>query len=90
MQTACYASRSQVDRCLDMSSNSSSNTSENRRRGTAFFSDSFSELKRVTWPSREETVRLSVMVIVVASIIGIFLGIFDLLFAKLFDLILGT
>ena len=73
-----------------MSSNPSSNTSENRRKGPAFFADSFNELKRVTWPSREETVRLSVMVIVVASIIGIFLGAFDLLFAKLFDLILGT
>ncbi len=73
-----------------MSSNPSSNTSENRRKGASFFADSFNELKRVTWPSREETIRLSVMVIVVASIIGIFLGVFDLLFAKLFDLMLGT
>ena len=73
-----------------MSSKPSVNTTENRRKVTAFFSDSFNELRRVTWPSREETVRLSIMVIVVASIIGTFLGLFDLLFARLFDVILGT
>ena len=70
-------------------SSKSSNTTETKRRG-AFFSDSFNELRRVTWPSREETIRLSIMVIVVASIIGTFLGIFDLLFSKLFDVILGN
>ena len=73
-----------------MSSKPTANTTESRRKGTAFFSDSFNELRRVTWPSREETVRLSIMVIVVASIIGTFLGLFDLLFARLFDVILGT
>ena len=87
MQTTRCTSRNQVAKCvLTMSSKQSVNTTENKRRG-AFFSDSFNELRRVTWPSREETIRLSIMVIVVASIIGTFLGIFDLLFSKLFDVI---
>ena len=90
MQTTRCTSRNQVAKCvLTMSSKQSVNTTENKRRG-AFFSDSFNELRRVTWPSREETIRLSIMVIVVASIIGTFLGIFDLLFSKLFDVILGN
>ncbi len=52
--------------------------------------DIVSELRRVTWPSREETFRLSVMVIAVAAAVGVFLGIVDLGFSSLFDIILGN
>ena len=47
-----------------------------------------SELRRVTWPTYEETFRLSVMVIAVAAVIGVFLGVVDLGFSNLFDIIL--
>ena len=47
------------------------------------------ELRRVTWPSREETLRLSIMVIVVSAAVGIFLGAFDLLFWRIMSLLLG-
>ena len=53
-------------------------------------SDIVSELRRVTWPSYEETFRLSIMVIAVAAAIGTFLGLVDLLFSRLFDMILGV
>lgn len=49
-----------------------------------------SELRRVTWPTREETLRLTIMVIAVSAVIGAFLGAVDLVFARLFELILGT
>ena len=39
-----------------------------------------SELRKVTWPSREEAVRLTIMVLIVSSIIGIFLGAVDYIF----------
>jgi preprotein translocase subunit SecE len=48
-----------------------------------------SELRRVTWPTRQETMRLSVMVISVAAAIGLFLGIVDLAFARILDVLLG-
>ena len=48
-----------------------------------------SELRRVTWPTRQETMRLSVMVISVAAAIGLFLGLVDLAFARFFDVLLG-
>ncbi len=55
-----------------------------------YFSEAFAELRRVTWPSRQETVRLSIMVIAVAMAVGIILGVIDLGFSRLMDLILGT
>ncbi|MXY19743.1 MAG: preprotein translocase subunit SecE [Dehalococcoidia bacterium] len=48
------------------------------------------ELRRVTWPTREETFRLSVMVVAVAVAMGIFLGLVDLVFARVVGIILGN
>jgi preprotein translocase subunit SecE len=39
-----------------------------------FFGDIISELKKVTWPTREETTRLTVAVVAVAVTIGLVLG----------------
>ena len=49
-----------------------------------------SELRRVTWPTRQETFRLTLMVLGVSAVIGAFLGFVDLGFARLFDVILGN
>ena len=57
--------------------------------GLSGITEIISELRRVTWPSYEETFRLSVMVIAVAAVVGVFLGAIDLGFASLFDIILG-
>ena len=51
--------------------------------------DVIAELNRVTWPTREETTRLSIMVITVAVIVGIFLGIIYLGFSSIFNFILN-
>lgn len=56
----------------------------------AYFGDVFNELKKVVWPSREETRRLTVMVIIVAGAIGILLGVVDLGFTEMIELILGS
>ena len=72
------------------SSVSSRATAEASRRifSTRFIGETVSELRRVTWPSREETIRLTIMVIAVAGAVGIFLGLVDLGFSRIFDLIL--
>ena len=54
-----------------------------------YFSEAFAELRRVTWPSRQETVRLSIMVIAVAAAVGVILGVIDLGFSRLMDMVLG-
>ena len=46
------------------------------------------ELGRVTWPTKEETLRLSIMVIIVATAVGAFLSGIDLIFAQIMDFIL--
>ena len=40
------------------------------------------ELKKVSWPSRAETVRLTTIVIGVSLIIGLYVGIIDILLTK--------
>lgn len=44
--------------------------------------DIVDELKKVSWPSRKDTIRLTSIVIVVSLIIGLYVGIIDILLAK--------
>jgi len=44
--------------------------------------DVLDELKKVSWPSRAETIRLTSIVIAVSLIIGLYIGIIDILLAK--------
>ena len=53
-----------------------------------FVGETLAELRRVTWPTRQETMRLTIMVISVAAVVGIFLGLVDLAFSRLMDVIL--
>ncbi|MEX2008148.1 MAG: preprotein translocase subunit SecE [Candidatus Spechtbacterales bacterium] len=38
------------------------------------------ELKKVAWPARREVINYTILVIAVSTIIGIYLGVLDLLF----------
>ena len=55
-----------------------------------FFGDVFGELRKVTWPTRQEATRLTMLVIALAAVMGIFLGAFDWMFARIFSLLAGT
>jgi preprotein translocase subunit SecE len=44
-----------------------------------FFKDSFAELKKVTWPSRDEVLASTKVVIVTILLLALVLGIFDVL-----------
>jgi preprotein translocase subunit SecE len=63
---------------------------ETTRRAFNFrlFGEVVSELRRVTWPTREETMRLTLMVIAVAAVVGAFLGLVDIGFSELFERVL--
>jgi preprotein translocase SecE subunit len=50
-----------------------------------FLDDIFSELKKVTWPTREETAYLTMVVIIVAVAVGIVLGGVDIFFNWIVD-----
>ena len=53
-----------------------------RGGGLQFFRDIIAELKRVTWPSREQTTRLTILVIIISISVGIILGVLDMLFGR--------
>ena len=54
-----------------------------------FYRETVAELRKVTWPTRQEALNLTRVVVIVILVVGLFLGVLDLLFARLFALILG-
>ena len=53
-----------------------------------FFGEVISELKKVTWPTREEATRLTMLVLAISLSVGLALSLLDLLFREVFDLLL--
>ena len=53
----------------------------------AFTGEIVEELKKVTWPSRTQTIRLTLVVISLSLIIGIYVGIIDVLLTKALEIV---
>jgi len=53
-----------------------------------FLTEVQSELAKVTWPTRQQTIRMTVVVIVVTILMGAFIGGLDFLFTNLFGLLI--
>jgi len=45
------------------------------------------ELKKVSWPTKKETIRLTIVVIFISLIIGIYIGIIDILLVKVLEIL---
>ena len=59
---------------------------QTRRRGRfQFFVEIYSELTKVTWPDRQTAGRLTLLVIGVAAVMGVFLGLWDLAFSEIVE-----
>lgn len=58
-----------------------------RRRGRrlAFVREVFEELTKVTWPSREDAARLTLLVLGVSAVVGVFLALWDLGFSEVVE-----
>ena len=54
-----------------------------------YLKETRTELKKVSWPSRQEATNLSLIVLAVTAFMALLLGLIDYIFAKLFELILG-
>ncbi|OGZ55049.1 MAG: preprotein translocase subunit SecE [Candidatus Ryanbacteria bacterium RIFCSPLOWO2_02_FULL_45_11c] len=52
---------------------------------TNYFSETKTELKRVVWPSRQDTLKLTLAVIGVSAAVALFLGALDILFQFLLE-----
>ncbi len=55
-----------------------------------FYRETTGELRKVTWPTREEAWNLTVIVLVVLVIMALFLGLIDLVGAELLNLAIGV
>jgi len=53
------------------------------------FRETRSELRKVVWPSREETFRLTVVVVLVSVVIGLILFVSDSIFFSLYGLLVS-
>ena len=48
-----------------------------------FFRETRDELKKVVWPTRQEVIRLTLVVITVSLLVGVFLGGLDFTFTSI-------
>ncbi|MCC6606000.1 MAG: preprotein translocase subunit SecE [Anaerolineae bacterium] len=55
---------------------------------TKYWKETRGELRKVTWPTREESQRLTAIVIGVTIAFAIFLWVFDLLFSNVIQLLI--
>lgn len=53
----------------------------------AFLRETKDELKKVVWPTRQEVIRLTFVVIIISLIVGLFLGGLDFVFVKIIETI---
>lgn len=56
---------------------------------TAFLQQVRQEMAKVVWPTRQETLKLTVVVIAVSAGIGLFIGALDIVFVRLNQLLIG-
>jgi preprotein translocase subunit SecE len=59
-------------------------------RLTLFMRETVGELRKVNWPTRQEAINLTTIVLIVIFIMAMFLGILDIVFARLFGLLLSV
>ena len=60
-----------------------------KARPFVFLKEVRTELSKVSWPSRAQATRLSLIVIAATVVAAIFLGTFDLFFTKLTELVIS-
>ena len=61
---------------------------QQQNAGTRYFREVYSEMSRVVWPSREQAMNLTAIVVVVMLALGAFLGVIDFAFEQVFEALL--
>ncbi len=54
-----------------------------------FFEESKIELKKVNWPSRQDTIRYTIFVVILSIALALFLGLWDAIFLKAIERIIA-
>ena len=53
-----------------------------------YLTESWSELKKVVWPTRETVIRLTILVVAVSFAVGVYIYVLDTIFNTLVDQVL--
>ncbi|GDX55478.1 protein translocase subunit SecE [Methylophilaceae bacterium] len=54
-----------------------------------FINESIVEAKRVVWPTRKETIQMTITVFVLVAVMAVFLGLVDITFSYMINWLLG-
>ncbi|HUV26719.1 MAG TPA: preprotein translocase subunit SecE [Anaerolineales bacterium] len=57
---------------------------------TRYFRETMGELRKVSWPTRQEATSLTIVVLIVVAVMSTFLGVLDFIYSRFFILILGS
>lgn len=55
----------------------------------AYFVGSIEELRKVTWPTKEQTIRLTIIVLIFSLVVAFIFGVLDYLFGFGFSTLIG-
>lgn len=53
-----------------------------------YLKDTITELKAVRWPTRQATIQLTVIVLGISLLVGLYVGLLDVTFTKLLSLVI--
>lgn len=59
-------------------------------RAVGFFKDSRTEVRKVVWPTRAETIQLTITVMIIVFLVGLFLWFLDMMLGGAFRMITGA
>jgi len=57
-------------------------------KALSYFREAKAELSKVTWPKRDEVVKLTATVVLISAIVAAYLGVLDYMFASALELLL--
>jgi len=57
---------------------------------TNYFRDTFAEMKHVKWPTQNQTLIYTVLIVAICAVTAVFLGLFDYAFSQGIDLIVNS
>ncbi|HVF69814.1 MAG TPA: preprotein translocase subunit SecE [Xanthomonadales bacterium] len=53
-----------------------------------FLQETYSELRQVVWPTKNEVLRLTLIVITISVIVSAYIGVLDIIFARIMEALL--
>lgn len=78
-----------VDKSIGKKTKDNKKKKEQKKLNFNYAKEVVSELKKVSWPSKKDVAKVTGVVIAVTVVLGVVVGVFDLLFTGLVKLIVG-